>query len=104
LATARRRDRRRLIQRVLAIAWAAVAPLFVLGLAMSTLGWCRAVRRRATPATALDVVAGLIAAGGALLLIGTDADGAVAAIIAIPACIASVAVFRVAGARGASRD
>ena len=89
---------------MLAIAWAAVAPLFVLALVMSTVGWYRAVRRRATPATALDVAAGLIAAGGALLLIGTDADGIPAALIAIVAGVASVSVFRIAVARGPSRD
>jgi hypothetical protein len=89
---------------VIAIAWAAVAPLFLLALVMSTVGWYRAVRRRATPATALDVAAGLIAAGGALLLIGTDAGGIVAALIAIVAVVASMMVFRVAVARGPSRD
>jgi hypothetical protein len=89
---------------VLAIAWAAVTPLFLLALVMSTVGWYRAVRRRATRATALDVGAGLLAAGGALLLIGTDAGGIVAAVIAIVAALASVSVFRIAVARGPSRD
>jgi hypothetical protein len=89
---------------VLAIAWAAVTPLFLLALVMSTVGWYRAVRRRATSATALDVAAGLLAAGGALLLIGTDAGGIAAAVIAIVVGIASVSVFRIAVARGPSRD
>jgi hypothetical protein len=85
------------------ISWATVIPLFVLALVLSTTGWVLATRRDAD-ASILDVSAGVIAAGGALLIIGTGALGLTAALIAIVAAGASLALFRIAVTRGASQD
>jgi hypothetical protein len=89
---------------VMDVSWATVIPLFVLALGLSTTGWILAVRREESTASVLDVGAGLIAAGGALLIIGTGALGWAALAIAIPVTAVSVAVFRVAVSRSASRD
>jgi hypothetical protein len=86
------------------ISWATVIPLFVLAFILSTTGWVLAVRRQGSTASVLDVGAGVIAAGGALLIIGTGARGLAALAIAIPAAAVSLAVFRIAVSRGASRD
>jgi hypothetical protein len=88
----------------MSVSWPTVVPLFVLALVLSTTGWVLAVRRDTSSASALDVGAGVIAAGGALLIIGTEAHGASAAVIAVLAAAVSLAVFRIAVSRSASRD
>jgi hypothetical protein len=86
------------------VSWATVIPLFLLALVLSTTGWFLAVRSERSTTSVLDVAAGLIAAGGALLIIGTGALGFAAVAIAIVAGGASLAIFRIAVASRASRD
>ena len=86
------------------VSWATVIPLFLLALVLSTTGWFLATRRDGPTTSVLDVAAGLVAAGGALLIIGTGALGLAALAIAIVAGAASLAIFRIAVTRRASRD
>jgi hypothetical protein len=88
----------------MSVSWVTVIPLFLLALVLSTTGWILAARRDESRASALDVAAGLIAAGGALLVIGTGASGLAAFAIAVAAAAASLAVFGIAVSRSASRD
>jgi hypothetical protein len=86
------------------VSWATVLPLFLLALVLSTTGWILAVRRPGSTASVVDVASGLIAAGGALLIIGTGSTGVAAVLIAVVAGGASLLVFRIAVSGSASRD
>jgi hypothetical protein len=86
------------------MSWITIIPLFLLALATSTTGWILAARREASTTSVLDVASGLVAAGGALLIIGTGATGLAAAVIAVIAGAGSLWMLRVAASRAPSRD